>query len=78
MDTLGWIYYKKGLYGSAIGELKESAEKLAENAVVHYHLGLAYFKNGNLKEAKESLEKSLSLDSKHEGAEEAKTVLGKL
>ena len=31
MDTLGWIYYKKGLYGNAVQEFSDSLEKLPEN-----------------------------------------------
>jgi tetratricopeptide (TPR) repeat protein len=46
MDTLGWIYYKKGLYGNAVQEFSDSLEKLPENATVHYHLGAALFKKG--------------------------------
>ncbi|HZD09612.1 MAG TPA: tetratricopeptide repeat protein, partial [Candidatus Limnocylindrales bacterium] len=46
-DTLGWVYYQKGAYRSAI-DLFQEALKLAEknkapeNPTVHYHLGLAY------------------------------------
>jgi hypothetical protein len=42
-DTLGWIFYKKNVYLKAIGLLTESAEKLPDNPVVHYHLGMAYY-----------------------------------
>src|SRR5207237_9760201 len=48
-DTLGWVYYQKGAYRSAI-DLFQEALKLAEknkapeNPTVHYHLGLAYEK----------------------------------
>ncbi len=31
MDTLGWIYYKKALYDSAIGEFKDSLEKMPKS-----------------------------------------------
>jgi len=41
MDTMGWVYYKKGLYDSAIREFTDSLEKIPDNADVHYHLGLA-------------------------------------
>jgi tetratricopeptide (TPR) repeat protein len=46
MDTLGWIYYKKGLYGNAVQEFSDSLEKLPENATVNYHLGAALLKKG--------------------------------
>jgi tetratricopeptide (TPR) repeat protein len=39
MDTLGWIYYKKGLYGNAVQEFSDSLEKLPENATVQLPSG---------------------------------------
>ena len=36
MDTLGWVYYKKGLYDSAINEFSDSLAKIPDNAIVHY------------------------------------------
>jgi tetratricopeptide (TPR) repeat protein len=41
-DTLGWIYYLKRDYRAAISLLEEASRDLAENALVHYHLGMAY------------------------------------
>ncbi|NJL59095.1 MAG: tetratricopeptide repeat protein [Desulfobacteraceae bacterium] len=78
MDTLGWVLYKKGRYPSAIQEFKESVEKMPENAVARYHLGLAYYQNQQKALAKEQLEKALSLNSKFDGAEEAKKILSQL
>ncbi|OPX18673.1 MAG: hypothetical protein BZ151_13495, partial [Desulfobacca sp. 4484_104] len=40
-DTLGWIYYKKNIFTRAAVYLREAAEKLGDNPVVHYHLGMA-------------------------------------
>jgi len=78
MDTLGWVYYQKGLYDSAAAEFADSIEKLPENAVVRYHLGLALFKSGKTDEAREQLEKALSLDADFDGADEARRVLEEL
>ena len=75
MDTLGWIYYQKGLYGSAIKELLGSLEKIPENPVVHYHLGLAYFKHGKPADARAELEIALGLDPQFDGSEDARKVL---
>ena len=77
-DTLGWIYYKKGVYLKAISLLRESAEKLGRKPVVRYHLGMAYYKNGERKQAKMELEASLKLDPGYRGAEEAKKILQEL
>jgi len=78
MDTIGWIYYHKGLYDSAIAEFTDSLVKLADNATVNYHLGMAYYKKGDKAKAKAQLEKALSLSDKFDGADEARSVLGEL
>jgi tetratricopeptide (TPR) repeat protein len=75
MDTLGWVYYKKGLYDSAISEFSSSLEKIPENPIVHYHLGLAYYKKDDKTKAKMALEKALSVDENFNGAQEAKRIL---
>ncbi len=77
-DTLGWLYYKKNAYLKAISALKEAAEKMDDNSVVQYHLGMAYAKNGDTDLAKAALQRALSLNETFEGAEEAKTVLADL
>jgi len=75
MDTMGWIYYKKGLYDSAISEFKDSLGKIPDNADVHYHLGLAYYKKGDMDRGRAQLEKALSLNSNFKGANEARRIL---
>jgi tetratricopeptide (TPR) repeat protein len=78
-DTLGWIYYKKGAYSSAIGLLRESNEKFqGTNPEVLYHLGMAYAKTGETKLATETLVKALSSDQAFFGREEAKKTLEEL
>jgi tetratricopeptide (TPR) repeat protein len=77
-DTLGWIYYKKNAYLKAIGLLKESAEKLQGNPVIHYHLGMAYFKNGQKELAKKELNQALTLSQDFPGSEEIKKTLKEL
>jgi tetratricopeptide (TPR) repeat protein len=44
-DTLGWIYYQKGMYGMAAREL-EGALALNAQPVIQLHLGLAYNRLG--------------------------------
>jgi tetratricopeptide (TPR) repeat protein len=78
MDTLGWVYYKKGLYDSAIGEFTDCLEKMPDNPTVIYHLGMAYYKKGDLENARAELERALKLDKNFTGANEAKRVLAEL
>jgi tetratricopeptide (TPR) repeat protein len=78
MDTLGWIYYKKGLYDLATLEFSDALAKLPENAEVAYHLGMAYYKKGDAKKARAELEKALSLNENFTGADEARKVLAEI
>jgi tetratricopeptide (TPR) repeat protein len=75
MDTLGWIYYKKGLYRSAIIELEQSHEKIQKNPIILYHLGMAYMKNNQKEEARAALEKALELSKEFPGSKEARQAL---
>lgn len=77
-DTLGWILYKRGVYQRALGLLTESAGKLPENAVVHYHLGMVHSQLGHIEEARDALTKALELDPGFAGADEARMALAGL
>lgn len=74
-DTLGWIYYKKNAYLKAASLLKEAAEKLQDNPVVYYHLGMAHMKKGDKKEAQKALKTALRISDKFPGVEEARKTL---
>ncbi len=82
-DTLGWIYYQKGAYHSAVDSLRE-ALKLAEdghsadNPRFHYHLGMAYAKSGQASLARQQLQQVLRLNPNSSDAESAKRQLGEL
>jgi len=77
-DTLGFIYYKKDLASLAVPLLQASVEKDSSNPEYHYHLGLAYGKNGDKSKAAESLRRALSLKSDFAGAQDARTTLASL
>ncbi len=78
MDTLGWVYYHRGLYASAISEFSDSLKKIPDNPVVHYHLGLAHHKYEQPKQARAALEKALSLNESFDGADHAREILAEL
>ena len=44
-DTLGWAFYHKHIYTSAINLFKEALQKDPASALYNYHLGLAYAMN---------------------------------
>ena len=65
-DTLGWAYYQKGIYQSAISQFQEAlklSEKRGEpdDADLHYHLGLAYQKTNQTTLARQQLERAVKL-----------------
>jgi len=82
-DTLGWVFYRKGAYQSAV-DLFQEALKLGEKnknpdeATVHYHLGLAYEKTGNNNLARQQLERVLKIDPNYGQASEVKKQLAQL
>ncbi|KFO68785.1 hypothetical protein ER57_01690, partial [Smithella sp. SCADC] len=77
-DTLGWIYYKKNVPGTAITYLKEAADKIPDNPVIRYHLGMAYYKKGNRDLAKKELSAALKINPGFAGADEARATLNNL
>ena len=79
-DTLGWAYYQKGVYQSAISQFQEALrlnEKIgaADDPVLHYHLGLAYKKANQISLARQQLEKALKLKPDHADARKALSEL---
>ena len=63
IDSLGWIYYKKGMFEEARIELEKAKELIGDDPVIYDHLGDVYLKIGSLKEAKDAWEKSLELEN---------------
>ncbi|MGA7549090.1 MAG: tetratricopeptide repeat protein [Candidatus Sulfotelmatobacter sp.] len=79
-DTLGWAYYKKGVYQSAIDMFQESlrlSEKrgAADDPTVHYHLALAYQKVNQPAQARQQLERVLKINPNHSDARKALSEL---
>jgi len=82
-DTLGWVYYQKGAYKSAI-DLFQEALKLAEknkapdDATVHYHLGMAYERTDQRALARQHLERVLKLNPNYSRAADVRKLLSQL
>jgi tetratricopeptide (TPR) repeat protein len=77
-DTLGWAYYRKGLYSQAVRHLQISAGREQKDPGIHYHLGMAYVRNKDPERGKKALQRALSLDPTFDGADEAKKTLASL
>jgi tetratricopeptide (TPR) repeat protein len=77
-DTLGWVYYKKGMWPLAITAFEQSVERDPRNPLYYYHLGLAFAKSGEDAKARQALQQALTLEPGFAGAEDAKRVLATL
>ncbi len=89
VDTLGWVYYKKGLYGAAVEQLQKAVsldERAARgangtpSANYRYHLGMALKARGDKEAARRELEQAVRLSEKSPFADvaEARSVLASL
>ena len=72
-DTIGWIYYKKGIYKTAVKYLQTAAAR-SKSARIKYHLSIAYFGAGDWNLGQETLEVAQKLDPKLPEAEWAKKM----
>ena len=61
LDSLSWIYFKKGESGKALRELKKAMVYTAPDPVLYSHLGDIYFSLMNYIEASKAWETSLFL-----------------
>jgi Flp pilus assembly protein TadD len=77
-DTLGWVYLKKELYGLSITTFRRAVELAPKNPTFHYHLGLAYARNGDNVRAKSTLQTALRLRPDFDGATDANRLLAGL
>ena len=76
--TIGWIYFKKGIYQTAREYLKQCVDKDQGNPTFHFQLGMAEWKLGNLPEARVALRKALRLDPGFPEAPLARAALAQL
>jgi tetratricopeptide (TPR) repeat protein len=60
-DTLGWAYFHKGLYESALGYLKSAYAK-QPTPMCQYHLAMGYLKSGNQEQGIKNLQAALARD----------------
>jgi tetratricopeptide (TPR) repeat protein len=60
-DTLGWVYYRKGLYSMAVRYLKMATDKEA-TPLRQFHLGMSYMKAGDHEMGQKLLSTALQKD----------------
>jgi tetratricopeptide (TPR) repeat protein len=74
-DTLGWIYYKRGMIKEAIDPLERAVKLDPKNPTSHFHLGMAYVREGTDPKARVALQDALKLNPNFAEAAEAKKAL---
>lgn len=73
-DTLGWAYYQKGLYSSAIPYLERAGGSNGD-AVWSYHLAMAYAKAGDVARGRKVFAAAMKQNPKVPEAKAAEAVL---
>jgi Flp pilus assembly protein TadD len=73
-DTLGWTYYRKGMYSMAVNHL-ESATAREGTARRRYHLAMAYAKAGDPKRGRQAFDAALKLDPNLPEAQQVRQML---
>ena len=76
-DALGWIYYKDGLYRSAVPVLEAAVAKSPQVGRFQFHLGMVYLASGQSAQARSNLRAALNLGLSAEDAHSAQEALQK-
>ncbi|MBU3950497.1 MAG: tetratricopeptide repeat protein [Proteobacteria bacterium] len=75
LDTMGWIYYQKGNYFSALSEIEDSLGKEPDSPLANFHYGMALYRTKSYEKAREFFKKALALDPHFRGARDAREML---
>jgi tetratricopeptide (TPR) repeat protein len=71
-DSLGWVYYKKGLLTKALKYLKKAVSLVPDDPIILEHLGDAYLGLSDKKKALQFYQRSLKKKEKYKAALEKK------
>jgi Flp pilus assembly protein TadD len=76
-DALGWIYYKDGLYRSAVPVLEAAVRKSPQVGKFQFHLGMVYLASGQSAQARNALQTALNLGLSADDMRSAQEALQK-
>jgi tetratricopeptide (TPR) repeat protein len=74
-DTLGWIYYGRKMASTGVQFLEASVREAPSDAIVQFHLGMAYVQTGDWEKARRALRQASQLKPDFDGVEEARKAL---
>jgi len=63
-DSLGWVYFKKGLFNKAVKYLEKAVILVPDDPIILEHMGDAYFKISHKEKALQFYKRSLSKKKK--------------
>jgi tetratricopeptide (TPR) repeat protein len=78
LDTLGWVHVKRGEVEKALPILLRAARKGSGLPDINYHLGIAYYQQGQMENAKHQFNTALASEKPFDGIDEAKMLLSKI
>lgn len=78
VDTLGWIYYKKGETERALHLYEQLIAAQPEDPLVNYHMGVVLEKSGDIDTARKKLQTATRSDAKFYGRDHAEALLREL
>lgn len=76
-DTIGWAFYRKGIYDSALIHLRNAASQ-EPTALRKYHLAMAYLKTGDRQRGRQTLDEARRMDPNLPEAAAAKQLMASL
>ena len=77
-DTLGWVYYKRGLPLLAIPQFEKSIRREPTNGWYHYHLGLAHLQAGDTVRGRAALALALKYGTNSSTGAEIRRTIGEV
>ena len=77
-DTLAWVYYHKGMYGSSRDLLEDAVKTDPNDPSIEYHLGMAYLKLGDKPNALLHLKKAATIAPNTQNGKDAAAALAQV
>jgi tetratricopeptide (TPR) repeat protein len=75
LDTLGWVYFKKGNFNKAVESLETAIASRKNSPTIRFHLGMAHYKNRNTNSALNEFKNSLEISTRFKEASKAKDMI---
>lgn len=78
MDTVGWVYFRKGDMDKARTLINKALEKSPDSPILNYHMAMVYRHDGRVDLEKKYLEKAMTESRPFSGRQNAEKLLSEL